>query len=111
MSSGVAVEGEGFLWGGGEGVFDTVAAGRLVEEWVVIGEDFFMLHGGVFVGNGYVGVAVWDKGFFNSMAAAGATRVRRLLNCESVVDRSFFASSRFAAAGFSKEVCCFSVPP
>ena len=98
------------VWGGGEGVFYTVAAGRLVEEWVVIGEDFFVLHGGVSVGEGYVGVAVWDKGFFNSMAAGG-TKIRRLSNCESVVDRSFFASSRFAAAGFSKKVCCFSVPP
>ena len=111
MSGGVAVWGEGFLRGDGEGVFYTVAAGGLVEEWVVVGEDFFVLHGGVSVGEGCVGVAVWDKGFFNSMAAAGATKVRRLLNCESVVDRSFFASSRFAAAGFSKKVCCFSVPP
>ena len=76
---------------------------------MVIGEDFFVLHGGVSVGEGYVGVAVWDEGFFNSMAVGGPKN-RRLSNCESVVDRSFFASSRFAAAGFSEEVCCFSVP-
>ena len=77
---------------------------------MVIGEDFFVLHGGVSVGEGYVGVAVWDEGFFNKSMAAGGTKVRGLSNCESVVDRSFFASSWFAAAGFSEEVCCFSVP-
>ena len=65
---------------------------------MVIGEDFFVLHGGVSVGEGYVGVAVWDEGFFNSKATGGPKN-RRLSNCESVVDRSFFASSRFAAAG------------
>ena len=61
---------------------------------MVIGEDFFVLHGGVSVGEGYVGVAVWDEGFFNKSMAAGGTKVRGLSNCESVVDRSFFASSR-----------------
>ena len=92
------MRGEGSLWESGEGVFYTVAAGSLVEEWVVVGEDFFVLHGGVSVGEGCVGVAVWDEGFLNSMAAGGPKN-RRLSDCESVVDRSFFASSRFATAG------------
>ena len=52
------MRGEGSLWESGEGVFYTVAAGSLVEEWVVVGEDFFVLHGDVFVGEGYVGVVV-----------------------------------------------------
>ena len=52
------MRGEGSLWESGEGVFYTVAAGGLVEEWVVVGEDFFVLHGGVSVGEGCVGVVI-----------------------------------------------------
>ena len=52
------MRGEGTLWESGEDVFYTVAAGGLVEEWVVVGEDFFVLHGGVSVGDGHVGVVV-----------------------------------------------------
>ena len=77
---------------------------------MVIREDFFGLYGGVSVGEGYVGVAVWDEGFFDNVAARGLHR-RRLSDCESVVDRSFFASSRFATAGLPEKVCCFSVLP
>ena len=40
---------------------------------MVIREDFFGLHGGVSVGEGYVGVAVWDEGFFDGVAARGRT--------------------------------------
>ena len=49
---------------------------------MVIGEDFFVLHGGVSVGEGYVGVAVWDEGFFNKSMAAGARKLEdsRIVN-------------------------------